>query len=943
MIRRSINFIIPRLTSWSSSEQLFLILVAALAAGAAYFVLVANYEKAAVGMVLLLLAGVFFSVFTARRVRIASALELQKLDQVAGERASAVSPGITVLPVRFGCHADYIKIARLRDKDVSLDATIVRTGSVHARDLLAYQASKGALNFEQVRLLCEGYSDKSRRPKLVQVARSLNPSWLMRLARLLAVQGIEHDDRKNALSLYRMVYETQRLEVFDHPRYQELGATVFQQQHAKLYFDLALDDGQFDLARRLAATLPSRPVDKPFIESDLANPVVAGGVVTDQWLSLFNKTFLDADLEPVELADGEGLPLMDRLTCNGGVGPEPTVKVTVIITSWCPTPALLTAVRSIIAQTWRNLEIIIVDDASPDEYSTILESCAALDERISLLKQSKNGGTYVARNRALELATGDFVTFQDDDDWSHPRRIEKQLAPMLSDESIVSTTSQALRCNENMVFSHVGYAPRRKNASSLTFRRSVVMERIGYMDSVRKAADSEYALRILTCFGKEACVDLPTPLAVIRMRTDSLSRAEFKPGWHHPARESYRDAYQNWHKRILTGEASPYRENALEPRPFPAPTRFLVDKLGARALARQHYDFVFAGDWRRYGGPQRSMIEEIRALTSAGFKVGILHLEAFRFMIRRMRYLCEPLHELLAAGVVDELIVTDEATVDVLVLRYPPILQFLPAGRTSLNIGLFMVVANQAPHENDGSDLRYEVGTCTRNARQLFGLDPIWVPQGDSVRLQIAPLLPAGLLYQENMPGIIDIAEWAVERLTPRSCQPVIGRYSRDNYLKFPESRSKLLKAYPVSSEIDVRIMGGDMACKKFLKRRANFPENWTVSEYGAIPVQQFLGEIDFFVYFDHPNMVEAFGRSLLEALASGCVVITDKKFEAVFGEAAIYCKPEDVESVVLNLYSDWDLYSRQSQMAVDLVRRKFSHEFYVERMGALRGTVVRG
>ena len=58
---------------------------------------------------------------------------------------------------------------------------------------------------------------------------------------------------------------------------------------------------------------------------------------------------------------------------------------------------------------------------------------------------------------------------------------------------------------------------------------------------------------------------------------------------------------------------------------------------------------MFAGDWRRYGGPQRSMLEEIHSLLEAGLEVGVMHLEALRFMRTTDDPLCAPLQELLDA------------------------------------------------------------------------------------------------------------------------------------------------------------------------------------------------------------------------------------------------------------------------------------------------------
>ncbi len=78
---------------------------------------------------------------------------------------------------------------------------------------------------------------------------------------------------------------------------------------------------------------------------------------------------------------------------------------------------------SVIAQSERNWECICVDDGSSDDAPRIIEEYAQSDARIKLIKQG-NRGVSVARNVALRLAQGDYITFLDSDDYLHPRMLE---------------------------------------------------------------------------------------------------------------------------------------------------------------------------------------------------------------------------------------------------------------------------------------------------------------------------------------------------------------------------------------------------------------------------------------------------------------------------------------------------------------------------------------
>ena len=85
------------------------------------------------------------------------------------------------------------------------------------------------------------------------------------------------------------------------------------------------------------------------------------------------------------------------------------------------------AVESVLAQTFRDFELIVVDDGSPDRSAEIVGEYAAADGRIRLIRQA-NAGAPAARNRAMELARGKYIYFMDSDDWAEPDMLKDMRA-----------------------------------------------------------------------------------------------------------------------------------------------------------------------------------------------------------------------------------------------------------------------------------------------------------------------------------------------------------------------------------------------------------------------------------------------------------------------------------------------------------------------------------
>lgn len=112
---------------------------------------------------------------------------------------------------------------------------------------------------------------------------------------------------------------------------------------------------------------------------------------------------------------------------------KPLVSV-IILTHKRPPEMLLRAVRSAIAQSYRNLEILVVDDSPPDYplRDDVMRALDGLDDRLRYLRHAQNMGVSAARNTGIRNANGEYIAFLSDDDEWLPEKTAKQLERMLS-------------------------------------------------------------------------------------------------------------------------------------------------------------------------------------------------------------------------------------------------------------------------------------------------------------------------------------------------------------------------------------------------------------------------------------------------------------------------------------------------------------------------------
>ena len=111
----------------------------------------------------------------------------------------------------------------------------------------------------------------------------------------------------------------------------------------------------------------------------------------------------------------------------------PTVSI--IMPYYNAAAYIFETIEAIIAQTYRDWELIIVDDCSPaPETSEVLKKVVVMDERIRMICSKINGGAGCARNIGIKEAKGRYIAFCDSDDWWYPTKLEEQLKWMRENE-----------------------------------------------------------------------------------------------------------------------------------------------------------------------------------------------------------------------------------------------------------------------------------------------------------------------------------------------------------------------------------------------------------------------------------------------------------------------------------------------------------------------------
>lgn len=281
-------------------------------------------------------------------------------------------------------------------------------------------------------------------------------------------------------------------------------------------------------------------------------------------------------LSPVALRDRDRPPCAANLKLADAAPSVRGPLVSVLMTAHNTADRIGAAIESLLAQTWQDLEVIVVDDASTDGTAEVVRSLAEADTRVKYVRLPCNAGTYVAKTVGLTHAAGDFITCLDSDDWAHPLRLERQMRPLLKSRRLVATTSLWVRMEDDGTFyARPVYPLTRLNPASPLFRRGEVERHAGLWDAVRTGADSEFLARLRLVFGGKALHRVGQPLTLGAHRANSLMTAVdtgYCPQGMSPTRLGYWEAWTRWHIAELRAGRKPVMPPMLlttdQGRPF---------------------------------------------------------------------------------------------------------------------------------------------------------------------------------------------------------------------------------------------------------------------------------------------------------------------------------------------------------------------------------------
>lgn len=134
-------------------------------------------------------------------------------------------------------------------------------------------------------------------------------------------------------------------------------------------------------------------------------------------------------------------------------------------------------VGSVVAQTYENLEIILVDDGSPDNCGAMCDTWAAKDHRIRVIHK-ENGGLSDARNAGLAVATGEYISFIDSDDYIAPEFIAKLYKAMAQNGADIAECATAYVDEAGSILRHRNAAPVKEMGKLEALRRLILEDGI---------------------------------------------------------------------------------------------------------------------------------------------------------------------------------------------------------------------------------------------------------------------------------------------------------------------------------------------------------------------------------------------------------------------------------------------------------------------------------
>lgn len=347
---------------------------------------------------------------------------------------------------------------------------------------------------------------------------------------------------------------------------------------ALLAIECALVCGQVEKARRVLDSAKLHFGATPDILLAQANLASKDAGFPKNWSDCLSKLYARSRLTVPRLRGGDtDTALFDCLWAKPKRHIQNGPLVSIVMPAKNAEATISTALSSLCNQSWRNIEIIVVENGSSDKTTSVLRIERQRDPRIRVIDGSSEPGTYAARNLGAQAARGEFITVLDADDWAHPDRIARQVRTLRRRAPPRACLTDWVRMTADLRFTRWWGEDGliHPDLSSLMIRADLA-EKLGYWDRVKVGADTEYVDRIKAVFGPGSVsqVHPGVPLGFGRHHDKSLTR---NPETHisthrNGIRRSYRMASRRWHQHLINTRLDP-NVGLSHARPFPAPPR----------------------------------------------------------------------------------------------------------------------------------------------------------------------------------------------------------------------------------------------------------------------------------------------------------------------------------------------------------------------------------
>lgn len=346
-------------------------------------------------------------------------------------------------------------------------------------------------------------------------------------------------------------------------------------------------------------------------------------------------------------------------------------------------------------------------------------------------------------------------------------------------------------------------------------------------------------------------------------------------------------------------------------------------------MTAKNFDIIVVTDPRFQGGTSSAVAAEMEAASQAGYRIGFLAYEAGN--LRQPLPFNGRLQRLIAQGRVEQITPGTQTECTLAILHNPFVAELLPLEPLGIRAEQRLGVLHHPPLDAFGRPY-FDFDAVQRNAQEILAGDVQWVPVGPNAREACTRSQNGLQLLIRDWSNVIDFDKWYAKSQRLRGDTVTIGRHSRTDLRKFPATRAAFAQIYGERADVQIDMLGCPPELAALLQPIA---PSWRLRPFGDIAVRDYLDRLDAFVYFHREDWIEAFGYTVLEAMARGLPCVLPETMAPCFGDAAAIAAPEDALDTALQLIDDPTNSIAQGH---DFVRERHSFDVVRDRLKDMIG-----